>query len=150
MATNINSAAELAVLLTVRWGGKRDGLQAEQRWLQLDNWVVLACGQATSGMPDACIQHVLWCFFCPLHPPARPTQPMNHASPTSPPLPQAGVILLSMLGVNVSALLLPAGIAAAVAAKDLSHNFLAGAFLMIVQPFRCHGLRKRTGVFDGV
>lgn len=42
-----------------------------------------------------------------------------------------------MLGVNVSALLLPAGIAAAVAAKDLSHNFLAGAFLMIVQPFRC-------------
>lgn len=49
----------------------------------------------------------------------------------------AAVILLSMLGVNVSALLLPAGIAAAVAAKDLSHNFLAGAFLMIVQPFRC-------------
>lgn len=75
---------------------------------------------------------------------------MNRAVPTSPPLPQAGVILLSMLGVNVSALLLPAGIAAAVAAKDLSHNFLAGAFLMIVQPFRCHGLRKRTGVFGGV
>lgn len=48
----------------------------------------------------------------------------------------AGVILLSMLGVNVSALLLPAGVAAAVAAKDLSHNFLAGFFLIMVQPFR--------------
>ena len=31
-----------------------------------------------------------------------------------------------MLGVNVNALLLPAGIALAYAAKDLSHNFLAG------------------------
>ena len=31
-----------------------------------------------------------------------------------------------MIGVNVSALLLPAGIALAYAAKDLSHNFLAG------------------------
>ena len=39
----------------------------------------------------------------------------------------AFVIVLSMLGVNVSALLLPAGIALAFAAKDLSHNFLAGA-----------------------
>lgn len=48
----------------------------------------------------------------------------------------AGVILLSMIGVNVSALLLPAGVMAAVAAKDLSHNFLAGFFLMMVQPFR--------------
>ena len=37
-----------------------------------------------------------------------------------------GIIVLSMLGVNVSALLLPAGIALAFAAKDLSHNFLAG------------------------
>ena len=49
----------------------------------------------------------------------------------------AGVILLSMLGVNVSALLLPAGVAAALAARDLTHNFLAGFFLMMVQPFRC-------------
>jgi hypothetical protein len=48
----------------------------------------------------------------------------------------AAVILLSMLGVNVSALLLPAGVALALAAKDLSHNFLAGFFLMMVQPFR--------------
>jgi small-conductance mechanosensitive channel len=48
----------------------------------------------------------------------------------------AAVILLSMLGVNVSALLLPAGICLAIAAKDLSHNFLAGFFLMMVQPFR--------------
>ena len=39
----------------------------------------------------------------------------------------AFVIALSMLGVNVSALLLPAGVALALAAKDLSHNFLAGA-----------------------
>jgi len=36
------------------------------------------------------------------------------------------VILLSMI-VNVSALLIPAGIALAFAAKDLSHNFVAGA-----------------------
>lgn len=46
------------------------------------------------------------------------------------------VVLLSMIGVNVSALLLPAGIAVAVAAKDLSHNFLAGFFLFVVQPFK--------------
>ena len=39
----------------------------------------------------------------------------------------AFVIVLSMLGVNVSGLLLPAGVALAFAAKDLSHNFLAGA-----------------------
>ena len=45
----------------------------------------------------------------------------------------AGIVLLSTLGVNVSALLLPAGIALAVAAKDLSHNFLAGFFLFVVQ-----------------
>jgi len=38
----------------------------------------------------------------------------------------AFVIVLSMLGVNVNALLLPAGVALAFAAKDLSHNFLAG------------------------
>lgn len=48
----------------------------------------------------------------------------------------AMVVLLSMLGVNVSALLLPAGIAVAVAAKDLAHNFLAGFFLFVVQPFK--------------
>lgn len=48
----------------------------------------------------------------------------------------AGVIILSMLGVNVSALLLPAGIAIAVAAKDMTQNFLAGFFLFVVQPFK--------------
>ncbi|PSC73283.1 Plasma membrane iron permease [Micractinium conductrix] len=48
----------------------------------------------------------------------------------------AAVILLSMLGVNVSALLLPAGVVAAIASRDLSLNFLAGFFLMMVQPFR--------------
>lgn len=47
------------------------------------------------------------------------------------------LILLSMLGVNIgSALLLPAGIAVAIAAKDLSHNWLAGFFLFVAQPFR--------------
>ena len=45
-----------------------------------------------------------------------------------------------MLGVNVSALLLPAGVALAFAAKDLSHNFLAGFFLIMVQPFRQGGV----------
>jgi len=39
----------------------------------------------------------------------------------------AGVIVLSALGVNVSGLLLPAGVCLAIAAKDLAHNFLAGA-----------------------
>eukprot|EP00887_Chlorella_sp_A99_P003315 scaffold26.g3315.t1 len=48
----------------------------------------------------------------------------------------AGIVLLSTLGVNVSALLLPAGVAVAIAAKDLSHNFLAGFFLFVVQPFK--------------
>eukprot|EP00891_Asterochloris_glomerata_P002497 jgi/Astpho2/2497/fgenesh1_pg.00048_%23_21_t len=48
----------------------------------------------------------------------------------------AAVIVLSMLGVNLSGLLLPAGVALAFAAKDLSHNFLAGFFLFAVQPFR--------------
>ena len=43
----------------------------------------------------------------------------------------AGIIVLSMLGVNVSALLLPAGVALAFAAKDLSHNFLAGAARLV-------------------
>ncbi|KAK9823272.1 hypothetical protein WJX72_001499 [[Myrmecia] bisecta] len=48
----------------------------------------------------------------------------------------AAVCILSMLGINVSGLLLPAGIALAFAAKDLSHNFLAGFFLFAVQPFK--------------
>lgn len=48
----------------------------------------------------------------------------------------AGVIVLSALGVNVSGLLLPAGVCLAIAAKDLAHNFLAGFFLFAVQPFR--------------
>ncbi len=43
------------------------------------------------------------------------------------------VIMLSIIGINVSALLIPAGIALALAAKDLSHNFLAGFFLFAVQ-----------------
>ena len=46
------------------------------------------------------------------------------------------VIMLSIIGINVSALLIPAGVALAIAAKDLSHNFLAGFFLFAVQ-VRC-------------
>ena len=45
----------------------------------------------------------------------------------------AFVIVLSMIGVNVNALLLPAGVALAFAAKDLSHNFLAGVALCSVE-----------------
>ena len=48
----------------------------------------------------------------------------------------AMVIILSMIGVNVSALLLPAAVALAYAAKDLSHNFLAG-LLFLLAPFHC-------------
>ncbi len=40
----------------------------------------------------------------------------------------------------MSGLLLPAGVVAAIASRDLSHNFLAGFFLMMVQPFRQAGL----------
>lgn len=44
------------------------------------------------------------------------------------------LILLSMLGINIgSALLLPAGIAVAIAAKDLSTNWVAGFFLFVAQ-----------------
>lgn len=44
------------------------------------------------------------------------------------------LILLSMLGINIgSALLLPAGIAVAIAAKDLLHNWVAGFFLFVAQ-----------------
>lgn len=48
----------------------------------------------------------------------------------------AGLVILSLFGVNISALLLPAGICIALAAKDLSHNFLAGLVLFLAQPFR--------------
>jgi len=41
-----------------------------------------------------------------------------------------------MLGVNVSALLLPAGVAAVIACRDLLTSFASGFFLMMVQPFR--------------
>ena len=61
----------------------------------------------------------------------------------------ASVIMLSMLGVNVSALLLPAGVALALAAKDLSHNFFAGFFLMMVQPFRRVGLIREHALGRG-
>ena len=46
------------------------------------------------------------------------------------------VILLSMI-VNVSALLIPAGVALAFAAKDLSHNFVAGAAQMKPRDWSC-------------
>ena len=54
----------------------------------------------------------------------------------------AVVILLSMLGLNLSGLLIPAGVAMALAAKDLSHNFLAGFFLFAVQA-RCSACWQR-------
>lgn len=38
----------------------------------------------------------------------------------------ASIVLLSMLGVNISALLLPAGVCLAIASKDLLQNMLAG------------------------
>lgn len=47
----------------------------------------------------------------------------------------ASIVLLSSLGINVSGLLLPAGIGLAIACKDLVQNMLAGFFLFIVQPF---------------
>ena len=50
------------------------------------------------------------------------------------------VIMLSIIGINVSALLIPAGVALALAAKDLSHNFLAGFFLFAVQVRLVSGL----------
>jgi hypothetical protein len=48
----------------------------------------------------------------------------------------AGIVILSMLGINISGLLLPAGICVAIASKDLLQNLLAGFFLFVVQPFR--------------
>ena len=38
----------------------------------------------------------------------------------------AGLVILSLFGVNISGLLLPAGICIALSAKDLAHNLLAG------------------------
>ena len=44
------------------------------------------------------------------------------------------LVLLSMLGVNIgSALLLPAGVAVAVAGQQLAANWLAGFFLFMAQ-----------------
>ncbi len=119
MATNINSAAELAVLLTVRFGGCRPGSLLSRGCMCT---MRILCCNTWLGWPAL--------RTCLTHPPILRLLLQV----------QAGVILLSMLGVNVSALLLPAGIAVAVAAKDLSHNFLAGFFLMVVQPFRCDGV----------
>lgn len=60
----------------------------------------------------------------------------------------AGVIVLSALGVNVSGLLLPAGVCLAIAAKDLAHNFLAGRCLSAVRRLHTaalmHALLRRA------
>eukprot|EP00879_Flechtneria_rotunda_P006781 GHRR01007125.1.p1 GENE.GHRR01007125.1~~GHRR01007125.1.p1 ORF type:complete len:535 (+),score=162.40 GHRR01007125.1:305-1909(+) len=48
----------------------------------------------------------------------------------------AGIVALSMLGINISALLLPTGVALAIASKDLLQNLIAGFYLVLVQPFR--------------
>lgn len=56
------------------------------------------------------------------------------------------LILLSMLGINIgSALLLPAGIAVAIAAKDLSTNWVAGFFLFVAQVGAVLGCQVRGG-----
>jgi len=39
----------------------------------------------------------------------------------------AGLVVLTLFGVNISALLLPAGICFAIAGKDLAHNFVGGS-----------------------
>ena len=53
----------------------------------------------------------------------------------------AGLVMLSLFGVNISGLLLPAGICLALAAKDLAHNFLAGAYhVRIPDPITRQGL----------
>lgn len=38
----------------------------------------------------------------------------------------AGIVALSMLGINTSALLLPAGVVLAIASRDLLQNLIAG------------------------
>lgn len=38
----------------------------------------------------------------------------------------AGIVVLSMLGINISALLLPAGVVLAIASRDLLQNLIAG------------------------
>ena len=58
------------------------------------------------------------------------------------------VIMLSIIGSNVSALLIPAGVALAIAAKDLSHNFLAGFSLFAVQVRRVAALPDRARPAD--
>jgi hypothetical protein len=64
----------------------------------------------------------------------------------------AFVIILSMLGVNVNALLIPAGVALAFAAKDLSHNFLAGGIshvshvMLVIEAASCSMLDMTRGL----
>ncbi|WIA28842.1 hypothetical protein OEZ86_011368 [Tetradesmus obliquus] len=48
----------------------------------------------------------------------------------------AGVLVLSALGININALLLPTGVVLAIASKDLLQNLIAGLYLVLVQPFR--------------
>lgn len=38
----------------------------------------------------------------------------------------AGIVVLSLAGINISALLLPAGVVLAIASRDLLQNFIAG------------------------
>ena len=49
----------------------------------------------------------------------------------------AATVLLSMLGVNLAGLVTPAAFACAFAAKDLTHNFLAGVHLCFNAVQRC-------------
>jgi small-conductance mechanosensitive channel len=41
----------------------------------------------------------------------------------------AGIVALSMLGINISGLLLPAGVVLAIASRDLLQNFIAGGWV---------------------
>lgn len=46
----------------------------------------------------------------------------------------AGIVVLSMLGINISGLLLPAGVVLAIASRDLLQNFIAGVLVVGLGP----------------
>jgi hypothetical protein len=48
----------------------------------------------------------------------------------------AGVLVLSALGININALLLPTGVVLAIASKDLLQNLIAGKWQAVVACFR--------------
>lgn len=50
------------------------------------------------------------------------------------------MVILTLVGFNISGLLLPAFVAAAFACKDILINFVSGFFLFVVQPFKARPL----------